>query len=60
MQDHTPGTLADSFGLDVLITANQVTKYGATYGQVDWPLTDQLSLSSGVRLAYEARSYDGG
>jgi len=60
VQDHTPGTLADSFGLDVLITANQVTKYGATYGQVDWPLTDQLSLSSGVRLAYEARSYDGG
>jgi len=60
VQDHTPGTLADSFGLDVLITADQVTKYGATYGQVDWPLTDELSLSSGARLAYEARNYDGG
>ena len=60
VQDNTPGTLADSFGLDALITANQVTNYAATYGQVDWPFTDQLNLSSGVRLAYESRSYVGG
>ena len=30
------------------------------FGQVDWPLFDQVTLSSGVRLAYEDKSYTGG
>ncbi|HTW34084.1 MAG TPA: TonB-dependent receptor [Rhizomicrobium sp.] len=60
IRDYTPGSLADSFGLDVLITADQITHYAAGFAQVDWPLVDHLTLSSGVRLAYEDRSYVGG
>jgi len=60
VRDYTPGYLQDFLGLDVLITADQVTHYGAAFGQVDWPLTDQLTLSSGLRLAYEGRTYVGG
>jgi iron complex outermembrane receptor protein len=62
VQTYSPGYFTDLFvpGLDALITADQVTHYGAVFGQVDWPLFDQVTLSSGVRLAYEDRHYEGG
>lgn len=60
VQTFSPGYLTDLFDLDTLITADQVTHYGAAFGQVDWPLFDDVTLSSGVRLAYEDKHYDGG
>ena len=60
VQTYSPGYLGDLFGLDTLITADQVTHYAAGFAQVDWPLFDQVTLSSGVRLAYEDRHYEGG
>jgi iron complex outermembrane recepter protein len=60
VQSYTPGSLADLFGLDTIIASDQTTHYAAVFGQVDWPLFDQVTLSSGVRLAYEDKSYVGG
>ncbi len=65
-QTYNPGYLPDlfqaliGFPLDSLTTDSQVTKYAAGFGQFDWPITRQLTLSSSLRLAYEQRSYQGG
>ncbi|HUO92530.1 MAG TPA: TonB-dependent receptor [Rhizomicrobium sp.] len=60
VQSYTPGSLVDLFGLDTVIASNQTTHYAATFAQVDWPLFDHVTLSSGVRLAYEDKHYVGG
>jgi iron complex outermembrane recepter protein len=60
VRTYSPGYLRDSFNTDVLITANQKTESAALFGQVDWKLTDQLTLVSGVRYTDEDRDYAGG
>jgi iron complex outermembrane recepter protein len=60
VQSYDPGSLADLLGLDTIIQSDQTTHYAAGFGQVDWPLFDQVTLSSGVRLAYEDKHYVGG
>ena len=56
----TPGYLPDIFNTDVLITANQKTESAAIFGQVEWKLTDQLTLVTGARYTDEDRDYAGG
>jgi iron complex outermembrane receptor protein len=56
----TPGTLKDVFNTDVLITADQKTKSRALFGQVDWRLTERLTLVTGARFTDEDRDYVGG
>lgn len=56
----TPGYLNDLFNTNVLITANQKTKSKALFAQVDWKLTPQLTLVTGVRYTDEDRDYAGG
>ena len=60
VHSYTPGTLVDSFGLDAFIESRQITNSAAVFGQAKWPLTDQLTLTTGLRLTYEDRSYIGG
>ncbi|HVP84997.1 MAG TPA: TonB-dependent receptor [Rhizomicrobium sp.] len=60
VHSYTPGTLLDSFGLDAFIESRQITDSAAIFGQAKWPLTDQLTLTTGLRLTYEDRSYIGG
>jgi len=60
VHSYTPGTLVDSFGLDVFIESHQITNSAAVFGQAKWPITDQLTLTTGLRLNYEDRSYIGG
>ncbi len=60
VETYSPGSLVDLLGVDTIITADQVTHYGALFGQVDWSFMPGLTLSSGVRLAYEDRHYEGG
>jgi len=57
---HTPGYLTDLFNTSVLITAHQRTQSEAAFGQVKWPLTERLSLTTGLRYTHESRSYAGG
>lgn len=56
----SPGFLRDLFNTNVLITADQKTESRAVFGQVDWKLTDQLKLITGLRYTSEDRSYVGG
>lgn len=56
----TPGTLADLLGADVDILSKQITNSAAMFGQAKWPLTDSLTLITGLRGTYEDRSYKGG
>lgn len=56
----SPGFLHDLFNTDVLITADQRTESRAVFGQVDWALTPQLKLVTGLRYTDEDRSYIGG
>jgi iron complex outermembrane receptor protein len=60
VHSYTPGTLVDLFGVDVFIQSLQKTQSAAAYGQAKWPITDTLSLTTGLRLTYEDRSYVGG
>jgi len=55
-----PGFLHDLFNTNVLITADQKTESKALFGQVDWTLTPQLKLVTGLRYTDEDRSYVGG
>ncbi|MFL5295767.1 MAG: TonB-dependent receptor [Phenylobacterium sp.] len=56
----TPGFLHDIFNTNVLITADQKTESRAIFGQVDWALTPQLKLVTGIRYTDEDRNYVGG
>lgn len=56
----TPGTLKDLFNTNVLITANQKTESRAVFSQVEWKLTEPLSLVLGARYTDEDRDYVGG
>jgi len=56
----TPGSLKDIFNTEVLITADQETRSKALFGQVDWKITDQLTLVTGARYTDEDRDYVGG
>jgi iron complex outermembrane receptor protein len=56
----TPGTLRDLLGADVFIHSDQITHSEAVFGQAKWPITDQLTLVTGLRLSREDRSYVGG
>jgi iron complex outermembrane receptor protein len=56
----TPGYLTDLFNTDVLIKANQDTETAALFGQAKWPITDALSLDTGLRFTDEQRHYVGG
>lgn len=60
VQTNTPGFLTDLFNTDVLITADQHTQTGALFGQAEWPITRQLTLTTGLRYTDESRSYVGG
>lgn len=60
VRTNTPGFLTDLFNTDVLITADQKTQTGAVFGQAEWPITRQLSLTTGLRYTDETRSYVGG
>ena len=60
VQTYTPGYLHDLFNTDVLITADQKTESKAVFGQVEWTLTPQLKLVTGLRYTDEDRSYVGG
>jgi len=60
VQTNTPGFLTDLFNTDVLITADQHTQTGAVFGQAQWPITRQLTLTTGLRYTDEQRSYIGG
>jgi len=56
----SPGSLKDIFNTEVLITADQETRSKAVFGQVDWKITDQLTLVTGARYTDEDRDYVGG
>ncbi|HLY78878.1 MAG TPA: TonB-dependent receptor [Caulobacteraceae bacterium] len=60
VRTNTPGFLTDLFNTDVLITADQKTQTGAIFGQTEWPITQRLSLTTGLRYTDETRSYVGG
>ncbi|HEV2652660.1 MAG TPA: TonB-dependent receptor [Rhizomicrobium sp.] len=66
VHSYTPGSLRDFFAVafgapgDVFIQSLQKTQSAALFGQVKVPLTDQLSLTGGLRLTYEDRAYTGG
>lgn len=56
----TPGRLDDLFGTQVLITADQDSSSIAAFGQVEWALTDNVDLITGVRYTTEEKDYAGG
>lgn len=56
----TPGNHLDLFVTQTAINADQKTDSAATFANVDWQLTDKLSLVTGLRLTWEKRSYVGG
>jgi iron complex outermembrane receptor protein len=60
VQTYTPGFLTDSFGTDVLITADQTTKSAAAFGQVKYHITDKVNVTGGLRFTDERRHYTGG
>ena len=60
MLTRAPGYLTDIFNTDVLITADQTTQTEAAFGQAKWPITERLSLDTGLRFTHESRSYVGG
>ncbi|MGO9934163.1 MAG: TonB-dependent receptor [Steroidobacteraceae bacterium] len=56
----TPGYLVDLLQADALLTSYQKTQSEAAFGQVKWPLPDNLSLTTGLRYTRETKSYFGG
>jgi iron complex outermembrane receptor protein len=56
----TPGNHLDLFVTQTVINADQETDSAAAFANVEWHLTDQLSLVTGLRLTWEERSYVGG
>ena len=56
----TPGNHLDLFVTQTVINADQETDSAAAFANVEWHLTDQLSLITGLRLTWEERSYVGG
>ena len=56
----TPGNHLDLFVTQTVINADQETDSAAGFFNVEWNLTDQLSLVTGLRLTWEERSYVGG
>ena len=56
----TPGNHLDLFATQTVINADQKTDAAAAFANVDWTLTDRLSLVTGLRLTWEERKYVGG
>lgn len=56
----SPGYLDSLFVTQVLITADQETTSSALFGQAKWPLSDRLSLTTGLRYTSEQKDYVGG
>ena len=56
----TPGNHLDLFGTQTVINADQKTDAAALFANVDWRLTDRLTLVTGLRYTWEERSYVGG
>jgi iron complex outermembrane receptor protein len=60
LHSYTPGSLVDLVGLNAYIHSDQQSNTAAIYGQAKWPLTNQLTLVTGLRGTYEDRTYFGG
>lgn len=60
VRTYAPGDFSSLFNTRVLITADQETTSRAVFGQVDWRLTDRLTLVTGARYTDEERDYVGG
>ena len=56
----TPGNHLDLFVTQTEINADQETDSAAAFANVEWRLTDELSLITGLRLTWEERAYVGG
>lgn len=56
----TPGNHLDLFVTQTEIDADQKTKAAAAFANVDWKLSEKLTLVTGLRLTWEERSYVGG
>jgi iron complex outermembrane receptor protein len=56
----TPGNHLDLFVTQTVIDADQETDSAPAFANVEWHLTDQLSLITGLRLTWEERAYVGG
>ena len=56
----TPGDHLDLFVTRTVIDADQKTESVAGFANVEWHLTDRLSLITGLRLTWEQREYVGG
>ena len=56
----TPGNHLDLFATQTIIDADQQTESVAGFANVEWHLTDKLTLVTGLRLTWEEREYVGG
>ena len=50
----------DFLATNLLTVLDQDTETAAGYGNIEWSLTDQLRLTTGLRYTWEDRSYVGG
>ena len=56
----TPGNHLDLFATQTIIDADQETDSAAAFANVEWSLTDRLTLITGARVTWEERAYVGG
>lgn len=57
---HTPGFHDDLFNTQTLTFADQETDSAAAFAHIEWILTDQLKLVTGLRYTWEEKSDVGG
>ncbi len=60
VETNSPGFLDSLFVTHVLITADQETTSASLFGQAKWPLSQRLSLITGLRYTSEQKDYVGG
>jgi len=53
-----PVLAGSDFAFDVYQDAKQDTRSWAPYGQIEWGLTDQLRLTTGIRYTQDTKTFD--